>query len=234
MRHKPAHIRARRTRRKLWLGLTAALALGGALPGSALAAVTIGSNLTANVNNLRSDGTVSQRELLASHQAPGGLTSSINGVVVRFAVKTGGDAGLIQLRVIRPGANAASATGAGTSVQVLPAETGVTSFAVNPGLPIKGGDGIGLNGIQTLHFSESDIGQINVWNPSLLDFGPSRSPIIARNEELLLQATIEPDRDNDQLGDETQDPTVPPAGPAPCSLVNLNVLGVRIGHLLCL
>jgi hypothetical protein len=228
--------------RKLLLAITAAGALAVALPGSAFGAVTIGSNLDSAPASLTGGGvTFSQRNLLRSHQAAGGLTSPINGVVVRWEVKAGNPAPPARLRVVRPGGSAVSATGAGTSATEDPLELTTTAFAVNPGLPIKVGDGVGIDtdtgGVYFNH--EADVGQLNAWNPPLVDGAAPRSPVIRSDLELLLQATIEPDRDGDRLGDESQDPDggnppAPPAGPAPCTLLNLNVLNIRIGNLLCL
>jgi hypothetical protein len=228
----------------------AALGVLAVLPGAAAAAVTIGSNLdsTPTPDNVRVDGpaTVSQRNLVSSHQAAGGLTSPINGVVVRWRVKSGFNSDPIELRVIRPGADAAQgSTGAGTSPTGDPVGDTTTSFALNPGLPIKAGDGIGLElgtGEQVnLHYeSEPYVGDLNLWNPPLTDGAALREPsAVFYYQELLLQATIEPDADRDGLGDESQDPdgghpAPPAAGRPPCTLLNANILNIRVGNVACL
>jgi hypothetical protein len=236
--------------RTFWLGMTAAGALALALPGSAFGAVTIGSNLEAMAStaadfSITTNATVSQRTLIATHREPAGLTAPSNGVIVRFAVRQHeGPSAPVALRVIRPGGNALTATGAGTSAVAHPAGGVVTSFGLRPGMPIKAGDGIGLDGtagsLQAYWFVAPGVGELNNWiDPALGDGDPPRTPAIATGVELLLQATIEPDVDGDRLGDETQDPdggkpAAPPAGPTRCTLVNLSILHVRIGNLVCL
>jgi hypothetical protein len=218
------------------------------LPGSAFGAVTIGSNLDspADTNSILGPVTNAQRSLVASHQAAGGLTSPINGVVVRWRIKGSEPTTPTQLRVIRPGGDSASATGGGTSPAIDPPDNTTTSSLLNPGLPIRAGDGIGIapegEGGSSYYHAEANVGELNFWF-SLRDGAPPRTPGadsqgsgLFPNRELLLQAVIEPDKDGDKLGDESQDPDggTPPAGPAPCTLLTLNVLKIRVGNLLCL
>ena len=157
--------------------------------------------------------TFGQRNLLTSHQAAGGLTSPINGVVTRWRVRAGFDSPSIKLRVIRPGSDLGPATGAGTGPPTNPPANTTMTFLLSPALPIKVNDGVGIDtgmdfGEATGQYfnSEGGVGQDNEWFPLLADGAPPRSPTIGAHTELLLQAVIEADRDGDGLGDESQDP----------------------------
>jgi len=200
-------------------GIVLVLALGAVAlpPAAATASVTIGSNLAAAPNGVAyddpTDTTLSQRNLVATHRQPAGVTAPGDGVIVRFAVRrAAGGSAPVALRVIRPGGDALTSTGAGSSAGANPPGGFVTSFGVNPGMPIHAGDGIGLDGqsgdLVSYLNTAPGLGSLNIWeSPALADGGPSRSPRIESDfYELLLQATIEPDADGDRLGDETQDP----------------------------
>jgi hypothetical protein len=188
---------------------------------SAGASVTIGSNLTTPATlNTNCDGatcTTANLTLNAANQAPGGLTSPVNGVVTTWRASAGGSATDLSLRVLRPVAGL-TYTGAGTSA---PASITFASSAIVTSLPIKIGDAIGLENRNSNNVLGANPGAIQTyWRlPSLADGatlqGSSQSGI-----ETLVQATIEPTRKftvrvsarNKRKGTATLTVTVPNPG----------------------
>jgi hypothetical protein len=179
---------ARRGIMLLALAATAALCAAS----SAGASVTIGSNLTTpatvNTNCNGATCTTANLTLNASNQAPGGLTSPVNGVVTTWRASAGGSATDLSLRVLRPVAGL-TYTGAGTSA---PASITFASSAIATSLPIKIGDAIGLENRNSNNVLGANPGATQIyWLPSLADGatlqGSSQSGI-----ETLVQATIEP------------------------------------------
>src|SRR5438445_13148317 len=88
--------------------LTAPLLLAGLCsPSSGLASVTIGSNLadtpdaTFNCSGTH-QCTVTHSSLQSPLQASGGITSSMNGAVIRWRVRTTGSPGTLTLRILKP------------------------------------------------------------------------------------------------------------------------------------
>jgi hypothetical protein len=201
----------------------------------------IGSKVTGDPNGagVFSGGTWAQQSLPFSQTAVDGLTSPIDGVVVRWRLKVGdiqGAGGGAALRIIRPGATDDAATGAGTSPSGT-MQVGLNEFPVSPGLPIRQGEGIGVDPEITATVVDISAGTISGWEPVLVNGAPSRLPSFSFAPRWLqLQADVEADKDGDKLGDESQDPDggnppppQPPASP-PCAL-NLNILHIRIGNL---
>jgi hypothetical protein len=202
------------------LGLAATVVAVAALaPAGASAAVTIGSDLSATANtNLCSAGepcTYSQYSLPGRQ-----VTSPVDGVAVRWRIKSGSAGGAVRLRVLKP-AGGTTFTGAGTS------DAGTTVAGVSPyfaaRLPLKAGDYIGVdNASSALIFSSvAPGGSVMLgWRnplPGLPD-GSTQPANVNQAWELLLQADIEADGDGDGYGDETQDacPLDPTAHVAPC------------------
>lgn len=195
--------------------LGALLALAGA--GQAQAATTIGNDLVATPNTpLNCSGqpcTFVQRALPGRQ-----LTSPIDGVIVRWRIKiaAGSVAQPVNLRVVR-GTGAAS-TGAGmSSAASLPATAGIHTFETR--LPIKSGDFVGIDGgSSNLNaFSGAGGASMDSWGPRLGE-GETRAGAASPSFQLLMNADVEPDADNDGFGDETQDqcPTNPSTqGPCP-------------------
>jgi hypothetical protein len=199
-------------------------------PATGSGAVTIGSDLGNapntpgfNCNNLR-NCTIRQATLPPSATAAGGLTAPISGVVVRFRVRSGAGSNPLTLRVIHP--LAPSFIGAGTSAAVTPPPNQVSPpFDVR--MPIAVGDSIGVDccqaGQHDVHFQNAGAGDINFWgsllNLPLADAEQRNFDSTNSNFELLLNADIEPDADNDGFGDETQDQCTGQAGSQalPCS-----------------
>jgi hypothetical protein len=195
----------------------AAFAVMAACAAPAGAAITIGSNLAATPNispNIVGSQTSVQSTLDPTHTAPGGLTSPISGIVVRFRYKqsVAGDTPIV-FRIVRPDPvlGLGTSTGAGTSPPLIPGG-GIDVLPAR--MPISAGDAIGIdccNGGVNDGFSRPasgpNIGAYLGWNnPTLADGG---SALVHDNGdsniELLANADIEPDADHDGYGDETQD-----------------------------
>jgi hypothetical protein len=217
-------------KRIVLIWLTGVLTLAGLAQGQALAAVTVGSNLSNPPDNTRcfplTEGTISctlaQTSLPGPSTAPGGLTSPIDGVVVRWRIELGGalphtTAAAGRLRVLR------GDLGAGSSAsENLLLSAGTYTFPTR--LPVRSGDRIGLDttvsgdsncgglpcGLYFVHVNAGAESTYDFWEPPLAD-GETRFPTVPSTEpsnaetELLLNADIEPDVDHDGFGDETQD-----------------------------
>src|ERR1044072_8039344 len=124
---------------------TILLTAGGALAALAIAVpaqaapVIIGSDLgrPATVNtNCNVACTTTNISLLANQQAPGGLTSPVDGVITTWKARGSSAA---SLRVLTPGTTLSYVGGATSTSQNLTAAP--VNFATN--LPIKAGDTIG-------------------------------------------------------------------------------------------
>jgi hypothetical protein len=192
------------------LGLAGAIVFVAMLvsPGSGSASTTIGSNLTdgyatsLNCNAFVTGCTASSGLVLAAgSRAPGGLTSPINGVVVRWRLKSGVGPAPASLRILRPG-NSTTRAGAGTSAQVTPADSAISTFDTR--LPITAGDTIGVDSKSppTASLTGTDT---RYWAPTIPDGGAASASSTFTNFELLLNADIEADADHDGYGDESQD-----------------------------
>jgi hypothetical protein len=184
--------------------LTAAIGLAGLLaPSSAGAAITIGSNLsTITVTGTACTGCTA---IMVSHPSAQ-VASPIDGVVVRFRIRKASTVshGSFSLRILRP-AGGGAFTGVGTSPAMPTAGTPVISeFPVR--LPIRAGDHIGVDSSNN-YLTHAVTGSVTgVVGGGLPDGGPPVVPTPGfANDELLLNADVEPDCDNDGFGDETQD-----------------------------
>lgn len=209
------------------------LAAALAAPASSLGAATIGSNLNGNTDddlpgycNAAPLGcTATNLSLPAGSAAAGGVTSPINGVVTSWKVKSNDGTGTqsLSMRVLRP-AGGASYTGAGTSAPIAPS-VGINTASTQ--LRINAGDSIGLNNSQSkLVFANTPGANTLAWgNPNGfangLNDGATGTGQAFGNKETLVQANVEPDADNDGLGDETQDPCPTEPGPV-CKTPNPN------------
>jgi hypothetical protein len=194
-------------------------------PASAGAAVTIGNNLAADPGGgLSSDcgsGDCTSTYILAQlplgATAAGGLASPINGVVVRFRIKTiestaAPNSARLRLAFASGGGQY---VGDGTGATVPIANTaGIQTF--NDRLPIRTGDMIGLEAVDAAStgkvilpamFTGTTGASYLLWtNPRLADLGAPRAALSTPpDEELIMNADVEPDADHDGFGDETQD-----------------------------
>jgi hypothetical protein len=187
------------------------------------ATVTIGSNL-ARAPNLGSDytprPTFSNFLLAPDRQAPGGVSSPVNGTVVQWRIRVGDSTGVTNLRIIRPLGDGFF-TGAGTSASVLPPVNATTSYDVQ--LPIRIGDYIGIDCCNTgppgaKFFVTGNAGIRYEWQPSLADGGPGRPPArtnlleVALNADITSTFTVDAITHNKNKGTATLTITVAHAG----------------------
>ncbi len=179
-------------------GLLGALLLAASVPPAG-AAVTIGSNLARIPNsaaNYTPRPTFSNVSLALNRQAPGGLSSPVNGTVVRWRIRVGDSTRVSNLRIVRP-LGRGLFTGAGTSPSVTPPIHATTSYVV--GLPIKIGDYIGVDCCNPDFFEPEgeffvtgNAAVRNEWQPSLADNGAGRAPLRANGYEVALNAEVNP------------------------------------------
>jgi len=192
-------------------------------PSGAGAATLFGSNLEGEINWEACAGetetwscTYSNSDLPLASQAPGGAVAPKSGVLTFWRVKAGNSVGTLErklrLRVLRGN------TGVGTgALESLPLAAGIYEYATR--LPVVIGDRLGLDFPNTapgepVPVVAATLGtSLPYWIP-LLGEGVDDSPNAADpSQELLVQAAVEPDADNDAWGDETQDKCVGTAGP---------------------
>jgi hypothetical protein len=188
----------------------AALAATLALPAAADAAVTIGTSPAAALPTSPLVGcapaascTLLQERLANESFIVPAVDGSTTSVVVAWRVY--GQGGQVRLRRIG---------GTATATGQLPAAAGSREFAAQ--LPVEAGDQLAvdlLDGAQ-LSYEQSitDADLTQTWTPALGD-GERRSAPPTSRAWLFYQAVIEPDRDGDGLGDETQDGCVFCDGP---------------------
>jgi hypothetical protein len=196
--------------KRSWVTVAAAALTGLLTPGSASGAVTIGSDLGSPPT-----GVVSGTSTWVQRSLPGQqVTAPTDGVIVRWRLRLGGvtDAQAVKLRVVR-GAGAAS-TGSGSSApESIPAGQGTYVFETR--LPVSAGDYIGIDVTDAATVLRTPPGaQMDRFFPLLGD-GETRAPGAQFDNELTINADLEPDCDSDGLGDETQDPNVFPGGNCP-------------------
>jgi hypothetical protein len=196
--------------KRSWVAVAAAALTGLLTPGSASGAVTIGSDLASPPT-----GVVSGISTWVQRSLPGQqVTAATDGVIVRWRLRLGGvtDAQAVKLRVVR-GAGAAS-TGSGSSApESIPAGQGTYVFETR--LPVSAGDYIGIDITDAATVLRTPPGaQMDRFFPLLGD-GETRAPGAQFDNELTINADVEPDCDSDGLGDETQDPRVSPGGNCP-------------------
>jgi hypothetical protein len=201
--------------------LLAALLLAASV-SPARAVVTIGSNLAREPNNSRADNprpTFSNSALAPALQAPGGVSSPVNGTVVRWRIRVGDSTRPTNLRIIRP-MGGGLFTGAGTSTLVTPPIHATTTY--NAQLPIRIGDYIGINCCEVPppggEFFVTGAAIRNEWLPSLADGGSGRAPYdtslyeIALNADIATTFTVDAIRRNKKQGTATLTVTVAHAG----------------------
>jgi hypothetical protein len=163
------------------------------------AVVTIGSNLAREPDsaaNYSPRPTFSNVSLASDRRASGGLSSPVNGTVVRWRIRVGDSTRVSNLRIIRPEGRGLF-TGAGTSPSVTPPTHATTSYGVQ--LPIRIGDYIGLDCCNPAVFAPDaeffvtgGAAVRNEWQPGLADGGPGRAPLRTNAYEVALNAVINP------------------------------------------
>jgi hypothetical protein len=198
-----------------------ALGLVLAMCPIATAAQTFGSNLNATPTGTVSvstvTATVANDSLPVGSTAPGTFTSPIDGVVTRWRIKVGAETDPIALQITRPG-NSGTRTSVATSGTVTPPANATSTFETQ--LPVQEGDALALgfpDGSSLVVIAPSVGGNLIAWIPRLQDGEPPRgSDPLGSDIELLINADVEPDCDEDGFGDETQDPN--PACPRTLTL----------------
>lgn len=186
----------------------------------AQAATTIGSGLTSRANLSIACGTPGEAQSIcttAQLELPDRpITSPIDGVIVRWRVRSA-SAGSVALRVLRP-AGSGKYAGAGTSQPMTLSSVSTAgsdrSYFASTRLTVLQGDYIGLDrerrtGALYAQRSGSAFDLIQFDVP--LGDGETEGPDTSyEGAELLLNADVEPDKDGDGFGDETQDncPTI--------------------------
>ena len=197
------------------LVVAAAIAAALVLPAGAEAAVDFGSNLSATSTGgftcpsgcSNWNRSISPADTLNSTAAP------VSGVAVSYRIKHSSVAGgyhwpPVHLRVVHQVGPATWQGLGSSSPDVTPTPTdGTDSFQAR--VPIAAGDLIGLDAAADplgAVFAYSGVGGTtrSETQPALPMDGSSTSATDSGGE-ILLQARIEPDTDNDGFGDETQD-----------------------------
>lgn len=188
----------RRLKRLALAALPASLLLAASV-SQAGAVVTIGSNLARVPNsaaNYSPRPTFSNVSLASNRQAPGGLSSPVNGTIVRWGIRVGNSTRVTNMRIIRP-LGRGLFTGAGTSASVTPPTSATTSYGVL--LPIRIGDYIGIDccnpGVfepDAEFFVTGNAAVRNEWQPGLADGGAGRAPLRSNAYEVAVNAMISP------------------------------------------
>jgi hypothetical protein len=172
---------------------TAGVALVAAAP--AHGAVTIGSSLattqTDNAPGCNIDCTVTNLDLIAANQAPGGLRSPVTGTVTSWRLKANA-APNVALRVLRPGAGT-TFTGVATSGPAGFLGPGI-SGSIPTSLPIQAGDAVGLESTDGNLILGANPGANSLfWNMPVLANGSTRmADGVGAQREVLVQAVVEP------------------------------------------
>jgi hypothetical protein len=211
----------RRLERLALAAILAAVLFAASAPPSG-AVVTIGSNLARAPNsaaNYSPRPTFSNSALAPDLRAPGGVSSPVNGTVVRWRIRVGDSTRVTNFRIVRP-LSGGLFTGTGTSPSVLPPINTTTTYDAQ--LPIRIGDYIGIDccalpapGAQ---FFVTGAAIRNEWQPSLADGGPARAPSgtnlyeVALNADITSTFTVDAIRRNKKNGTATLTVTVAHAG----------------------
>lgn len=216
------------------MGLACAALL--VLPGQAGASSTFGSNLP-STGTLTSFCGGSACTLWQETIPNVVITSPIDGVVVAWRTRL--SLGTLRLRVITP-SGASAATGAGTSGPVTipkPINNNVKLFPTR--LPIKTGDFLGVDlaaGADPCNPNGTCMGEAITTGANTVGFGPplgnGQTAIGADNpkRELMVQAVVEPDTDDDKYGDQTQDHCVGDPFPAGGACTAPVISGLKQSH----
>jgi hypothetical protein len=229
----------------LGLSLAAGLAL---LPGSAAAAPTTFGSLLKNDPTENSCQMVGPCTIVSfiTHSGPEGNPDAggapVSGVITKFRVRAYAveNPGQVTFRVADislPDPNnkesaLASTTGTGPTVTIKPDETlsEAPITEVSGRLPVKKGQHLALDmspSIAAVYNSNGDKLSY-LFAPPLVDGSGQRGSTEVVNE-LLVQASIEPDADGDGFGDETQDQCPTQAtNQGPCDVTPPSVSGVTV------
>ena len=191
--------------------VAAALTVSGAWGAqSSQAAVTLGSDLAAEPDILLGCGNPCLR---VQDVLPGRtLVSPFDGVIVRWRARVGAgtEAVSIRIRVVRRFDADQFTVVFSSGLEPIPAGAGTYTFPAQ--LPIRSGDQVGGEAEEDLEIVwGADVmgGQLLTYVPSPPDGGMTPAPATAGEEsQLALNVDVEPDCDDDGLGDETQDTNI--------------------------
>ena len=143
------------------------------------------------------------------------VTVQSSGVITRWRVRAGTEVTPVRLQVVRR--TGADGVEVGRTAEVTPPAGAITAYPTR--LAIAPGDQIALDvllGDYGAFFADGTGATRDQWEPPLSTI--ARPPESSPNVEVLINADIEPDADNDGFGDETQDacPGVPGTTPDGC------------------
>ncbi len=174
-----------------------------ALPGSASAAVTFGSDLEDPISGgtLPSD-TFVVRTLDADDRAGGGATAPARGVITQWRAKVLAAAGgSVRLRVLR----GHTSVYRGMAVS-FPGVSVERTYSFGERVSVRAGDRIGIDQVSDVGLSNLAAGgSSDAWFDPILGFTETRAPSSRIAAQLLINADLEPDADRDGYGDQTQD-----------------------------
>jgi len=166
--------------------------------------------------------TVSQNWLAYGLVEPAGLTSPLTGLITRWSILVGspppGTSSIkVQLRTL----TGWRGEGRGNLIEVpLPTPGTYSYFEFLENLPIALGQGLGITAYVSGSGGQAGLtvlgevpgsGDVLVWDKDLGEKNYTYFDTL-QDSQLMLSATVEPDRDNDGLGDDTQDFCVPASG----------------------
>jgi Domain of unknown function DUF11 len=197
-----------------------ALALAGVLAAlgpavAAHAATTVGSDLSKTPTTSLCATSCTAFGISSTSGAPVAAAPS-DGVIVRWRVRSASPAATITLRTLQPSGSSYAGVSASDS-QTVP--SGTSTYAAR--IPVKAGDiiGVDMSGSAKIFVPSTAFGS-QIFNPPLTS---SRPPSMRVDDELLVNADIEPDVDGDGYGDETQDLCPSDASRHTACLSNLTV-----------
>src|SRR5262245_7851831 len=215
--------------RLIGIGALAALSLSAASASTAGAATTLGSDLSQDPGITHSCGASEDMTLIQTVLPGRTLAAPSAGIITRWRIRWGelgpsstGPLYDFQLNVVREQSTSWEIR-ATSDVMHQATVMGQNSATFESRIPIAAGDQVGLK-LDRPDFtvnpglsSGSASGKVALYCPPLAP-GPAAMPDFTFDEELALNADIEPDADGDGFGDETQDqcPTdASTAGPCP-------------------
>lgn len=191
---------------RLRLAVAAVAATALTLPAGAGAATTIGTSPAAALPTSPLFGcapdptcTIGQERLSNAEFRVPVVNGADRAVVVAWRIY--GQGGQARLRRVGGSATAPLALPAAPDAATAPAQLAV---AAGDRLVVDLENGAAISGEPNV-IGDSDV--VHRWTPALTD-GETRAPAAALDAWLFYQADLEPDRDGDGLGDETQDPCV--------------------------
>jgi hypothetical protein len=181
---------------------------------SAGAAVTLGSDLSQPA----ADGVACSTSCTVVQSGLPGrtITSPLDGVIVRWRIRTNGAGGPFQLRVAEP-FTGDQRIGAGWSAAGSASAAGISEFQTR--MQIHAGANIGLdfNSSNAAFFKSASAvaGATSLYFKPILPDGIAATPVnVNTGTEMLYNADVEADADRDGYGDETQDKCVGTFGTA--------------------